>query len=193
MKDDAANLKAQSKQKPQKRKQEGDGLPLPKKVGKKIRASSAADGDHGDYDQLDDDPDAARPQQNSREKWLEDSIMYSEDSSEEVVKEDSAAEFGEGEPGEKGMDKVKEDTKNNFNDQRVGKPTISNQTWESNQTFDTLFDIYTLDEAVQLQEDLENLESELFVIRDRTPWVCNLFLPWTFYILSAHNTNALLA
>lgn len=170
MKDDAANLKAQSKQKPQKRKPE-DELPLPKKVGKKTRASSAADGGHGDYDELDDDPDAVKPQQNSREKWLEDSIMYSEDSSEEVVKEDSVAEVSEGEQGEKGTDKVEKDTE----DQRIGKPPISNQTWESNESSDTLFDIYTLNGAVQLQEDLENLESELFVIRDRTPWVCNLF------------------
>lgn len=177
MKDYTANSKARSKQKPQKRKPEEDELPLSRKVGKKARASSAADGDHSDHDQLDGDPDAARPQQNSREKWLEDSIMYSEYSSKEFVKEYSVAEVAGDEQGENGMDKVKEDNKNHFNDQTIGKPVISNQTWESNQTSDTLFDIYTLDEAMQLQEDLENLESELFVIRERTPWVCNLFLP----------------
>lgn len=182
---DLASPKTRNKQKPLKRKPE-DELPLPKKAVETTEASSAADVDHGDYDELDDGAGAERPQRNSRENWLEESLWHSSDSLEEVVGEDPE-EVVEGDPeevvedveqGEKGTDKGEDlDTEDPLSLQGIGKPRISNQTWESNESTDPILYIYTLNEAGQLQIDLENLESELLVTRDKTPWVCNLFLP----------------
>lgn len=180
---ESASLKARNKQIPLKRKPE-DELPLPEKAVKKTKASSAADGDHGDYDKPEDGSSAARPKQNSWQKWLEDSILHSGESLQEVVGEDSVEEFDQGDKGKGKEEEVDVDTEG------IGKPCESKQTWESKGSFDPILDIYTLNEAVQLQEDLENLESELLVIRDRIPWVCDLFPPWSlntlFYIMSAH-------
>lgn len=198
---ESASLKARNKQMPLKRKPE-DELPLPEKAVKKTKASSAADGDHGDYDKPEDGSNAARPKQNSWQKWLEDSILHSGESLQEVIGEDSIEEFDQGESlqevvGEDSVEEFDQGDKGKGKEEEVdvdtegiGKPCESKQTWESKGSFDPILDIYTLNEAVQLQRDLENLESELLVIRDRIPWVCDLFPPWSlntlFYIMSAH-------
>lgn len=174
-----ASSKARNEQKPRKRKPE-DEPPLPKKVIKKTMTSSAADGYHADYDELDDDLGAEKLQKTSRERWLEDSILYSSDGPEEVIGEDSEEDVVDVKQREEGTDKgdeVFEDTEKHFSDQGIGKPRKSNQTWESNESIDNILYIYSLNEAVQLQKYLENLESEVLVTRNRTPWVCNLFLP----------------
>lgn len=148
----------------------------------------------GDRQHVHDDEvhEAERPQRNLMGEWLDNSIRLSSDGVEEMVGEAPVLKVEEVEQGEKGADEVDEvyvDTEEYFNGQRVGKPSEWNQTWESNGFFDPILDIYSLNEAVQLQKDLEKLESEL-IIRDRIPWVCNTVLPWSldtiFYILSAH-------
>lgn len=177
--------------KPVKRKPE-DELPLSIIAVKKAKASSAADGDHGDDDEL-DYSEAEIPPQNSRRRWLEDSIRLSsgglsELSRENLVEEVENVEQGDNDTNEE--DEMYLEYEEHFNRRTIGIPRESKQVWESNEFFDPSLDIYPLNAAVQLQNDLENLESEL-VIRDRIPWVCNLPpLPWSldtlFYIQFAH-------
>lgn len=171
--------------KPVKRKPE-DELPLPNIVFKKAKASSAVDGHHGDDDEL----------QYSRRRWLEDSIRLSSDNLSEVSKENPVEEVEEVQQG--GNDTNEEDpahldSEDHLKKQSiaipVGVPVDSDHNWESKQFSDPTLDIYPLNAAVQLQYDLDNLESEM-VIRDRIPWVCNLSLQRSldtlFYIQSAH-------
>lgn len=176
--------------KPVKRKPE-DELPLSIMAVKKAKASSVADGDHGDDDEL-DYSDAETPPQNSRRQWLEDSIRLSSGGLSELSRGNLVEEFENVEQGENDTDEedgMYLDSDDRFNRRSIGIPRESKQVWESNEFFDPSLDIYPLNAAVQLQNDLENLESEL-VIRDRIPWVCNLSPPWSldtlFYIQFAH-------
>lgn len=176
--------------KPVKRKPE-DELRLPNIAVKKAKASSAVDGDYGDNDERDYSDEEISPQ-NLRRRWLEDSIpllssSLSEGSGEHLVEEVEEAEQSESDTNEE--DEKYLDSELHFKGQSIGIPRDSKQPWESNKFFDPNIDIYPLNAAVQLQNDLEILESEL-VIRDKIPWVCNLSLPWSldtlFYIQFAH-------
>lgn len=165
--------------KPVKRKPE-DELPLQNIAVKKAKASSAVAGDLGDDDKL-GYSDAEITSQDLRTRWMEDSIRLSSGGLSEVSGKDLVQEAEEVEQGENDTNEGHEsylNSKIHFNGQSIGIPRESKQTWESNEFFDPNLDIYPLNAAVQLQNDLENLESEL-VIRDRIPWVCNLPLPWS--------------
>lgn len=175
--------------KPVKRKLE-DELPLPNIAIKKAKALFAVNKYHGDDDEP-DYSDAEIPLQNSR-RWQEDSMRLSSGGLSEVSKEDLVEEVEEVEQGGNDMNEEDEmylDSEDHFSRQSIGRPRESKQTWESNQFSDLKLNIYPLNAAVQLQNDLENLESEL-VIRDRIPWVCNLSLHCSldtlFYIEFAH-------
>lgn len=178
-----------------KRKPE-DELPLPNIAVKKAKASSAVAGDHGDDDGL----------QYSRSKWMDDSMRLSSDNLSEVspekpVEEVEEVEVSKENPVEEveevqqgGNDTTEEgqaylDSEDHFKKQSIAIPDESNQTWESKQASNTKLDIYPLNAAVQVQKDLEKLESEM-VIRDRIPWVCNLSRYWSldtlFCIQFAH-------
>lgn len=153
--------------KPVKRKPE-DELPLPNIAIKKAKASSAVDGYHGD----DDEP------QYSMRRWMDDSLRLSSDKLSEVSKANPVEEVEEAQQGgnnTKDEDPEHLDSEKHFKKQGIAILVESNQTWESKQSSDPKIDIYPLNAAVQLQNDLENLESEM-VIRDRIPWVCNLSL-----------------
>lgn len=152
-----------------KRKPE-DELPLPNIAIKKAKASSAVDGYHGDDDEL----------QYSRSRWMDDSIRLSSDNLSQKSKENPVEEAKEVQQGGNGTneeDQAYLDSEDHFKKQSIKQsiaiPDESNQTWESKQFSDCKLDIYPLNAAVQVQNELENLESEM-VIRDRIPWVCNL-------------------
>lgn len=170
-----------------KRKPE-DELPLPNIAVKKAKASSAVAGDHGDDGGL----------QYSRSKWMDDSMRLSSDNLSEVSPENPVEEVEEVEVSQENpVEEVEEvqqggnetTEEGHFKKQSIAIPDESNQTWESKQVSDTKLDIYPLNAAVQVQNDLEKLESEM-VIRDRIPWVCNLSRYWSldtlFCIQFAH-------
>lgn len=155
-----------------KRKPE-DELPLPNTAIKKAKASSAVDG----YQRDDDE------QEYSVRRWMDDSLRLSSGKLSEVSKATPVEEVEEVQQGGNGTkEEVPEhlDSEKQLKTQGIVIPVESNQTWESKQIFDPKINIYPLNAAVQLQNDLENLESEM-VIRDRIPWVCNLSLNWTLF------------
>ncbi len=166
--------------KPVKRKPE-DELPMPNIAIKKAKASSAVDGYQGDDDEL----------QYSMRRWMDDSLRLSSDKLSEVSKANPVEEAEEVQLGGNNtkdedpehLDSEKHfklDSEKHFKKQGIAILVESNQTWESKQSSDPKIDIYPLNAAMQLQNDLENLESEM-VIRDRIPWVCNLSLHWTHF------------
>lgn len=157
-----------------KRKPE-DELPLPNMPVKKAKVSSAVDGYHGDDDGL----------QHSRSEWMDQSMRLSSDNHSEVSKESPVEEVevvqrAGNDTNEE--DRAYLDSEDHFQKkgikQSIAIPDESNQTWESKQVSDPKLDIYPLNAAVQIQKDLEKLESEM-VIRDRIPWVCNLSRYWS--------------
>lgn len=155
-----------------KRKPEDDPS-LPNIAIKKAKASSAEDRNHGD----DNEP------QSSRSRWLEDTLRLSSDKISEPSKENPVEEVEEvnqeGGNNTNEEDQAYLDSEDHFKKQNIKQsiaiPDGSDHTWESKQFSDLKLDIYPLNAAEQLQNDLEKLESEM-VIRDRIPWVCNLSL-----------------
>lgn len=161
-----------------KRKPEDD-VSLPNIATKKSKAFFAVD----EYNSDDNEP------QSSRSRWLEDTLRLSSDKISEPSKEIPVEEVEE--VNQRGNDTNEEDqayldSEDHFKKQSIAVPDGLNDTWESKQSSDLKLDIYPLNAAVQLQNDLEILESEM-VIRDRIPWVCNLSLDWSLDRLSVYN------
>lgn len=162
-----------------KRKLEDD-LSLPHTAIKKAKASLAEDRNHGD----DNEP------QSSRSRWLEDTLRLSSDKISEPSKENPVGEVEKVSQGGNDTDEEDQaylDSEDHFKKQSIKQsiaiPDGLDHIWESKQSSDLKLDIYPLNAAEQLQNDLENLESEM-VIRDRIPWVCNLSLNWSLDTLS---------
>lgn len=165
-----------------KRKPEDD-VSLPNIAIKKAKASSAVD----EYRRDDNE------HQSSRNRWLEDTLRLSSDKISEPSREVPVEEVDE--VNQRGNDTNEEDQAYLDSEDRLKKQRIKqsiaipdglNDTCESKQSFDLKLDIYPLNAAVRLQNDLEILESEM-VIRDRIPWVCNLSLHWSLDRFSVYN------